>query len=397
MGAGAKTIKVKFDGDSTGLASATEGASATLERFNKGTEETRKGMDRVGEGSENLADSSSLATGALGALASGFELVGLDGYAESLQKASLATDFMSGVGDSLTLVTQKLGLAKARDAVNTIRQSIATKASTAATKAATVAQRAMNLVLRANPVGIVITAIIALVAVFVLAYKKSETFRRIVNGALNGVKRAASAVVSWIKKYFPPLFQIMTTPYRLAWSAISKVFGWIKTGAGKVKTWITGKFNDLVGFFRNMPSRISGIAGRLWDGIGASFRAMLNSIIRLWNNFHLSIDIPDKIPGLPGSITINTPNVGYLATGGYAQSGRTYVVGENGPELLTMGGRGFVTPNGQLSSSSSLSRSELGRLAAQLMELLSELMRGEINSSNRQTRRRALAGAGANR
>jgi hypothetical protein len=31
------------------------------------------------------------------------------------------------------------------------------------------------------------------------------------------------------------------------------------------------------------------------------------------------------------------------------------------------------------------------------MELLSELMRGEINSSNRQTRRRALAGAGANR
>ena len=48
-----------------------EKSSATLERFNKSAEATRGKMDRVGQSSEGLADSSSLATGALGALASG--------------------------------------------------------------------------------------------------------------------------------------------------------------------------------------------------------------------------------------------------------------------------------------------------------------------------------------
>lgn len=37
---------------------------------------------------------------------------------------------------------------------------------------------------------------------------------------------------------------------------------------------------------------------------------------------------------------------GARAAGGTVSAGRTYLVGENGPELLTMGGSGFVTPNG---------------------------------------------------
>ena len=74
----ARTLKIKIDGDSSGLASATEKSSATLERFNKSAEDTRGKLDRVGGSAEGLADSSSLATGALGALATGFELVGLE-------------------------------------------------------------------------------------------------------------------------------------------------------------------------------------------------------------------------------------------------------------------------------------------------------------------------------
>lgn len=37
---------------------------------------------------------------------------------------------------------------------------------------------------------------------------------------------------------------------------------------------------------------------------------------------------------------------GARAAGGPVSGGKTYLVGENGPELLTMGGSGFVTPNG---------------------------------------------------
>ncbi len=36
---------------------------------------------------------------------------------------------------------------------------------------------------------------------------------------------------------------------------------------------------------------------------------------------------------------------GGLAHGGNAFAGKTYLIGEKGPELLTMGSNGFVTPN----------------------------------------------------
>ena len=49
------------------------------------------------------------------------------------------------------------------------------------------AMKALNLTFLTNPVFLVIAAIVALVAIFVIAYKRSETFRRIVNGAFGAV------------------------------------------------------------------------------------------------------------------------------------------------------------------------------------------------------------------
>ncbi len=79
-------------------------------------------------------------------------------------------------------------------------------AVTAATKVWTVAQRALNIALRANPIGLVITAIGALVAIVVLAYNKSETFRNIVQALWSGIKAGASAIaegfgalVGWVQ------------------------------------------------------------------------------------------------------------------------------------------------------------------------------------------------------
>lgn len=386
----ARTVKVKFDGDSTGLKSATNGASATLERFEKTTEDTRKGMDRVGEGSENLADSSSLATGALGALASGFELVGLEGYSERLMQASLATDFMSGVGDSLTLVTQKLGLATAKAKVQTVAHTVATKAQTVALKASAIAQRALNLVMRANPIGIVITAIAGLIAIIVIAYKRSEKFRKIVNAAFNAVKKAAMAVWNWIKNNFPKIFHFLTTPHRLALRVVLGIFDKIRSGAGRAKEGIVNVWNSVVDFFRRMPGRIANVASGMWNSVYDAFKNALNAIIRTWNDFSVTIDIPDAIPGLPDDWTLSTPNIGMLARGGYAAPGRSYIVGENGPELLTMGGRGFVTPNGQLGGSTEV-RVFIGD------QELRGLVRTEISEGNRHTKRRALAGTGAAR
>jgi hypothetical protein len=103
----------------------------------------------------------------------------------------------------------------ARATASTVAHGIATKASAAATGVMTVAQRGLNLAMRANPIGLVITALFAIGAAFVLAYKKSETFRRIVTGAVNGVK----AVVRGVGDFISGVWRRAFGAVRTAWNS----------------------------------------------------------------------------------------------------------------------------------------------------------------------------------
>ncbi len=84
----------------------------------------------------------------------------------------------------------------------------------------------------------------------------------------------------------------------------------------------------------------------MWDGIKNAFRAALNWIISKWNN--LSFRIPGlSLPGVGevfSGATISTPDIPYLAKGGTITAAGMAVVGENGPELLSMPKGAQVTP-----------------------------------------------------
>jgi len=73
------------------------------------------------------------------------------------------------------------------------------------TAVATAAQALFNLVLEANPIGLTVIAIAALVAAIVIAYKKSETFRNIVNAVWGAIKVAIAATVSWLQNTALPI------------------------------------------------------------------------------------------------------------------------------------------------------------------------------------------------
>ncbi len=90
---------------------------------------------------------------------------------------------------NIALTTAIVGL-YVRDAAAKAASTAATVASTAATKALTVAQKALNLVLRANPIGIVITVLGLLAAAIVTAWKRSETFRNIVLAVWGAIQKA---------------------------------------------------------------------------------------------------------------------------------------------------------------------------------------------------------------
>jgi hypothetical protein len=115
-------------------------------------------------------------------------------------------------------------------------------------KVITIATAIYNAVLAANPVVLIVVAILALVAALVLAYKNSETFRKIVDGAFNWIKNAAGSLLEFFKK-IPAFFiqtaktlaNVITTPYRLAFAAIAKL--WNATIGGlkfTIPDWVPG-------------------------------------------------------------------------------------------------------------------------------------------------------------
>ena len=68
-----------------------------------------------------------------------------------------------------------------------------------ATEGWTAAQSALHAVMSANPIGIVVTAIVALIAILVVAYNKCDWFRNMVDSAFNSVKSAVGSAASFVK------------------------------------------------------------------------------------------------------------------------------------------------------------------------------------------------------
>lgn len=104
---------------------------------------------------------------------------------------------------------------------STILQNVATKAASAATAVWTGVQKVLNLVLTANPIGLVIAAIGALVAGVIYAYNNFEGFRNICDKVWGAVKEVASAV--W--DFLVAAFEKASAVIKKAWEWVKKFFG----------------------------------------------------------------------------------------------------------------------------------------------------------------------------
>jgi len=128
-----------------------------------------------------------------------------------------------------------------------VAANVAMKAYTVATNAAKVATVALNVAMRLNPIGIVVTALAALVAGIVIAYKKSETFRGIVKSVWNWIKKLASVITGVGRAAFYALktyIEVATAPIRLLISGIEKAISLLKRLKGAVQG--TGRVPDIL-------------------------------------------------------------------------------------------------------------------------------------------------------
>lgn len=147
-------------------------------------------------------------------------------------------------------------------------------------------------------VGIVLGIVAALVLLGIAAYFVVKHW--------DSIKAAGVRVWGWIKANWPLLVGILTGPFGLAVALIIKHFDKIKGAATAVIDWIIKQFHRLTDFFGNL---------------------------------HFPhIDIPGS--GLIDKATGILP----FAQGGTMPRTGTALVGERGPELLTLPGGSHVTP-----------------------------------------------------
>lgn len=129
---------------------------------------------------------------------------------------------MTAMGISGLIKTVKaMNVQQAILATRTAAVAAAQKVATIATTAWTAVQKVLNLVLTANPIGLIITAIGALVAALISAYKNCEGFRKIVDKVWEAIKPLANAIMNGLAK----AFEWLVEKCKEAWEWLKNILG----------------------------------------------------------------------------------------------------------------------------------------------------------------------------
>lgn len=138
-------------------------------------------------------------------------------YVEWIANSGAALMSLVQLGTGLqTVVT---GLRAVR--VATLAQAAAAKVVAVASNVWRAAQVALNFVLSANPIGIIVMAIAALVGALIAAYNNCETFRNICDAVWAVVKQVAAAVWDFLVKAFERASAVI----KKAWEWVKRFFG----------------------------------------------------------------------------------------------------------------------------------------------------------------------------
>ena len=156
-----------------------------------------------------------------------------------------------------------------------------------------------------NPIGLVITAIVALAAGFVIAYKRSETFRNFVNklgtaikGAVKWVKDFASAIVSLFKGDTAKGSKLLDK-LGLSEGAVSKIKSTI-SGIKKVFSSLVSGVKEMFGGVKKVFSGFAnGDMKKVWEGI----RQVFSGYIKIVRTLVLNSFIGRIVTAIAGFVT----------------------------------------------------------------------------------------------
>lgn len=177
---------------------------------------------------------------------------------------------------------------------------------------------ALNVVMKANVIGIIVTAVAALVAGFIYLWNNCEGFRNFWLNMWEGIKKAFAATVEWFKKAAASIAEFFSnawTSIKNAWSAVTGFFSGIWTGIknifSSVGSWFGNIFKNAWTAITNAFSSVTSFFSGIWTKIKSAFSNAASGmadigkdIIRgLWNG------INDMVGWITGKIESFGKNV----------------------------------------------------------------------------------------
>jgi hypothetical protein len=125
-------------------------------------------------------------------------------------------------------------------------------ASIASTNGLAASMLALNAAMRANPIGVIVTALALVAAGLVIAWKRSETFRNVVITVAQAALKAFASIIPIVGKVIEAIAKITSGPLRLLLTVLSKLPGvgkFAKQGLDLLNTGLNGisDFADTAG------------------------------------------------------------------------------------------------------------------------------------------------------
>lgn len=269
---------------------------------------------------------------------------------EATGASSLISSTIVLLANNLSTVVTVLAAATAA----WIAYRIAVVAVTAATVLA-------NVAMNANPIVRLVTIITAAIALLitlaggwdkvgaaVMSFGKSalEIMKSIYDGTNAGIKYVENWGNAWVS-----LGQTISTNFTAAiqgiWDFIKGWYDWLSDLIGKqvpdiFKNAVDSVYNFFKDGFTKIKDFVVGIFNAIRDALN-SFAAWAQGIINsVVSAAQKALAVVKSIGG--GSSTSQVD--GQRAAGGPVSGGKTYLVGENGPELFSPGTNGMIIPNG---------------------------------------------------
>lgn len=303
-------VTLTFAGDATSLTramGAVETESAQLERSLSDVEQQARATARaagtseeafeaagrqagvMGERLDRASGASSMLSGGIGDIGGALtEAFGEDHpigkLGADMEKAGTIITGVTGALDLMILANMVAQASWVRTAASMVAARTAMIATSVATGVATAAQWLWNVAMTANPIGLIIVAVAALVAGIVWVATQTDWFGKLWKAVWGGI-------VAY--------FQFVLGFYKGAWDVIVAGARWVGDVIGRIPGLIRSAFSGLYGI------------------ITAPFRLAFNAVANLWNGTigRLSWTIPSWVPGVGGN-SIRAPRLPTMHSGG---------------------------------------------------------------------------------